>query len=165
MTDKIKQELKHTHNLLNKAIRTHGINNWREFKNHNNMVNKQIKIIKKEYIRRKFKAVNNKYKFLKQYNNNNKQQVPNSIQYNNKKITSPKQLATISCEYFIDKINNIRNGFTNTDIDPIDILSKLKPQINENMELPYITLKETKKLLNNLKNSNCVGHDDISYKI
>ena len=30
MNDKIKRELKHTHNLLNKAIRTHGVDDWRE---------------------------------------------------------------------------------------------------------------------------------------
>ena len=62
ITDKIKRELKHTHYLLNKAIRTHGINDWREFKNHNNMVNKQNKIHEKEYMKNKFKSVNNKYK-------------------------------------------------------------------------------------------------------
>ena len=33
------------------------------------------------------------------------------------------------------------------------------------MVKPNITLKETIKLINKLKNSNCTGHDDISYKI
>ena len=66
LNDKMNRELDFNKNLLNKAILTHGKEDWQEYKNHRNTINKQIKILKKQYFKKKFKQTNNKYKFIKQ---------------------------------------------------------------------------------------------------
>ena len=45
--DNIKRQMDMTQTLLNKAINTHGINDWIEYKNHRNLINKQIKHLKR----------------------------------------------------------------------------------------------------------------------
>ena len=148
--DNIKRQMDMTQTLLNKAINTHGINDWIEYKNHRNLINKQIRKLKKEYIRKKFKQQNNKYKFIKQFNNTNKQQVPSAIIHNNLKITSPKKIAEIANNFFVDKIEKIKQNFTYSSVKPIDILKILKPRTENKLVIPNITLKETIKLINKL---------------
>ena len=54
LNGKIKEDIEYSNILLNKAINTHGINDWREFKNHRATICKQIKILKRNYIKQKF---------------------------------------------------------------------------------------------------------------
>ena len=60
LTDSIKRDMEYTKILLDKAIKTHGINDWREYKNHRNTINKQLKILKRNYIKQKFKDTKNR---------------------------------------------------------------------------------------------------------
>ena len=165
MNETVKRDMDQCQQLLNKAIHTHGIDDWRAYKHYRNTLNKHIKTLKKEHIRKQFKEANNKYKYLKNYNKSNKQNVPNIINDNNIKVTSPKKLSEIANNFFINKINKIKSTFTKTQITPIQILSKLRPRVNEKLEIPPIKQSEMIKIIISLKNSNCTGHDDISNKI
>ena len=165
LTDRMKRDMEFNKNLLDRAIKTHGIDDWREYRVHRNILNKQLKILKKKYIKQKFKDSHNRYKFLKKHNKNLKQQVPSSIVYNKSKVTSPKTLASIAVNYFCEKVNLIKASFVPTVTDPLKILSKLVPRVQNDLIIPYITVKDTQKLISSLKNSNCTGYDDISFKI
>ena len=64
------------------------------------------------------------------------------IIHNGKTITSPKMLSQIFNEFFISKINAIRNSFQTFNITPMQILEKLTPKYTNKFILPEITLKE-----------------------
>ena len=90
-----------------------------------------------------FKNKNNSWKFLKNFNGNSKTQPPNNLTVDGKAVTSPKELATISNNFFINKIVNLRNKFTFSNINPIQILSFLIPRNKNDFTIPLITIKET----------------------
>ena len=102
---------------------------------------------------------------MKTFNKSNKQQVPSNITFNNKQVTSPKTIAEICNNFFVQKVRKIRSIFYYNKVDPLDILSKIRPRVDNDLVIPMITITETKKLIDKLKNSNSTGHDDISYKI
>ena len=80
-------------------------------------------------------------------------------------ISSPKKIATIANNFFINKIVTLREGFQKQNVSPIEILSALTPR-NENVfTLPLISLNETKLLIKNLKNSNATGYDVITNRV
>ena len=151
--------------LLTNAINTKNVEDWHLFKNQNNIINKKIKEAKTNYYKEKFENNNNKWKTLKNINNTNKQTPPNIINNNGKLISSPKLIANIANNYFIEKIKQIRNKFITDNANPINILETLikKPKTIFNLQL--ITIKKTKKLIKKLPNSKCTGYDAISNKI
>ena len=161
----IVNKLKLSNVMLTAAINSHNQNDWRAFKNDRNDLSKIIDKAKSTYCKNNFKNKNKQWKFIKNFNNSNKQQIPNNITHNNKQITSPRELANIANNYFIDKIIKIRNAFTPSTTDPIEILSKLIPRNNNSLVIPEITLKQTIDLINKLKSSNSTGHDSINNKI
>ena len=83
---------------------------------------------------------------------------------NNNLITSPKDMANTANNFFIQKIEKIRNNFTNEMVSPMDIVKKLIPRVEDNFEIPLITVRQTINLISNTKNSNSTGYDDINNK-
>ena len=164
-TEEIRNNIKESETLLNIAIKNYNQDDWRNFKNFRNKLCKDVAQEKTKYIETKFQNKGTQWKFLKQFNKNEKQQVPNNITFNNKHVTSPKEIAKIANNFFIDKIIQIRNGFTTSEVNPIDILSSLIPRCTNEFELPFITIEETKQLIKKFKNPYSVGHDDINNKI
>ena len=67
--------------------------------------------------------------------------------------------------YFIEKIKTIRWGFTESDINPIDILKILKPSVTQNFVLPFLTIPETWHYIKDIKASNTIGHDSLNSKL
>jgi len=47
-------------------------------------------------------------------------------------------------------------------IDPIEIVKVLCPRVEENFNLPLITISQTIDLISKCKNSNSNGHDDLN---
>ena len=147
--DEILKDLDKSQKLLNIAIETHDQNNWRQFKNFRNSTTRKIKKTKTEYLKHNFKNKNNQWKFLKNFNGNSKTQPPNNLTVDGKAVTSPKELATISNNFFINKIVNSRNKFTFSNINPIQILSFLIPRNKNDFTIPLITIKETEIIIKN----------------
>ena len=108
-----------SNNLLNQAIVNNDQNTWRELKNFRNNLNKNIDFHKSQYIENKLKNKSTQWKFVKQFNGVNKQQIPNNITFKGKQVTSPKEIAKIANNFFVDKFLKIRENFTKTDVDPI----------------------------------------------
>ena len=95
-------------------------------------------------------------------NKTNNQQPPSKITYDNKVITSPRSIANISNNYFIQKVEKIRNIFTQSKFYPIKILNKLIPPINNNMIFPLITNEKTLKLIDRLSSTNSKSYDNVT---
>ena len=89
---------------------------------------------------------------------------PNHIFYKGKNVTSPKQIAEIANNFFIEKIETIRSKFKPDLVKPLDILGKLIPRIEDEFYIPNITIRQTLELLRNCKGSNSTGYDDINSK-
>ena len=66
-----------------------------------------------------------------------KQQVPSNIIHDKKKITSPKKIASIAVNYFCEKINLIKASFVKSNVDPLEILKKLRPRVENDLVIPY----------------------------
>ena len=162
--NEIKDEIKRCNDILTQAIKNNDPNYWREFRNKKNLLNKEIKNLKSKYLKSKLTQKNNNWKFLKQYNKQEKCSPPMSIVINGNNMTSPKEIANISNNYFIQKIEKIRNEFFNDIVSPMEIVNKLIPRVEENLDIPLISIKQTIQLINNTKNSNSTGHDDINNK-
>ena len=143
----IHETISKTNNVLTKAIKSKNNNDWIEFKNLRNTTQKIIKNKKKEYLEGKFGHLKDSWKFIKKFNAVKVQSPPDKIESDNKIITRPKQLAELSNQYFIDKINKIRSTFTWSPLGPIDILSKLIPESESEFIIPEITLTEMKILI------------------
>ena len=68
-------------------------------------------------------------------------------------------------KYFDKKIKDIRNKFTDPTVDPIEISGKLIVKPVTKFTLPYITYKDTYKIIMKMKMSNSSGLDEINTKI
>ena len=160
-----REDLKKCDILLREAIKIQNVENWIEFKNSRNITTKNVKLDKKAFFTDKFSHFKNKWKLLTQFNGVNKQHPPTSITQNGIQYNSPKIIAELANNFIFYKILKISNGFKNFSISPIDILNKLIPRNNNTFLLPYISLNETKSMINNLKSKNSTGHDEITNKI
>ena len=79
--------------------------------------------------------------------------------HDNSVITSLRKISNIACRHFIDKIIKIRNQFTPNQITHTQILEHLITKPKSKFILLHITIKQTKRLIRNMKSSNSTGHD------
>ena len=138
-----------TQQLLDKAITTYEFDHWLEYKNNRNTTQKNIDKAKKEYTIDRLNKQNDKWKTVKTINKTDNQQPPDKIIHNNTCITSPKQIAQIANDFFITKIQEIRQQFTPPTVDPITILKRLKPRNNNTFKFPLITVRQTIDIIKN----------------
>ena len=62
-------------------------------------------------------------------------------------------------------MENIRRLFTESIVTPLEILRALIPRVEEDFSIEPITIKQTIKIIDSLKNSNSTGHDDINNRL
>ena len=67
--------------------------------------------------------------------------------FNNRIVTSLKDITNIANEYYISKIDSIRKMFKPSKVSHIDLLKKLIPKPNVKMKIPLITIDKTKLLI------------------
>jgi len=144
-------EIDRVNSLLTSAINKYDNNSWRIYRTNRNILDKIIKQKKHDHLLNKFKGTNDRWKMIKEHNGNNKTHPPQCIINNGQSVTSPKQLCTIAHNYFIEKVNNIKNAFNNHTVEPIQILSKLIPKNNNKFILPETNVNEIIKIINKLK--------------
>ena len=157
--------IKNCNSKLTNAIKENKVENWRDFRNCRNNLQKVIKRKKKDYLKSKFDHTKDKWKFLKKFNKKEVPHPPRQILRNGESITSPKQIAEYANTFFIEKVKKIRAELPKINSDPIEILSKLIPRCNDTFNLPFITIEQTKKIIRKLKNSNSTGFDRTNSRI
>ena len=161
----IQAKIKTNNMTLTQAITTNQPDNWHKFRLEQRALTQDIKAAKSEYIKSRLTHSDDKWKFLKQINNNPSQQLPQTIIHNGEVTNSPKSIAKLANDHFIQKIKDIRAGFSKPTCDPMEILRNLIPKCDNNFVLPLITLQQTKDIIGGLKNSNSTGHDKITNKV
>merc|ERR1712240_498642 len=94
-----------------------------------------------------------------------KQLPPRNLVINVKGTTSLKRICNYSNNFFINKVNKIREKFSKVNrTSAINILNELLPRSNNNLQFKYIDSKGFKKILKRAKGSNSLGNDIISMK-
>ena len=161
----LQSEINDVQLLLTKAIETKSIDNWRAYRLGRNILQKKILIKKKEYLQEKFSSSRDKWKFVNKFNGNTKQAPPDKLLVDNEIITSPKSLAKLTNEYFINKINNLRKTFTWSPVRPMEILNILIPRCKNTFIIPPITIDQMNHMIRGLKNSSSTGYDSVNNKI
>ena len=102
---------------------------------------------------------------LKLFNGVKKPHPPNRLIHDRKIVSSPQRIAEIQNIHYINKIAKIREKFQAHNVDPMDILQKLRPKNKNSFELPLISVSQTKKIIRGLSNSNSTGWDSITNTI
>ena len=102
---------------------------------------------------------------VKSLSHKNKQTPLRCIVFDNQKVTSIKNIANISKQFFIDKIIKLRGQFIPPNISAIDILSKIFPRNQSPWKLELITIDQTLEIIRKAKGTNSLGPDNISMKI
>ena len=98
---KIRQKLKSCDLMLSKAILSKEKDDWRNFRNFRNSLDKEIKVLKTEYIKSKMTDNKNNWKFLKKFNKCSKSKPPDRLIHNGIPITNPIELANMANNFFI----------------------------------------------------------------
>ena len=105
------------------------------------------------------------WRTVKDMTHKNKQVPPRRIIINGSITTSLKKICNHANDYYISKINKLRNTFTiNKNISPIQILKFLIPRVENRVKIPHINEKRLKQILKKLKSTNSLGNDIISMK-
>ena len=102
---------------------------------------------------------------VKNLSDTKKSGTPQMISHDNKIITSPKVIANIANKFYIDKIINLRNKFTNLTFDPLTFVKNLLPRNRNEFTIPILKIEDTTKLIKKANNSWTIGHDDISMNV
>ena len=150
--------------MLNRAIQSHDKNDWGQHRNKKSLLNNEIKKLKSKYLKSKLTEKNNNWKFLKSYNKQEKSAPPSTLSVRGYIFNKPRDIANLMNNFFISKIEQIRQTFTDEEIGPIEILQKLIPRVENEIDIPLITIQQTINLINKAKNSNSSGYDDINMK-
>ena len=101
---------------------------------------------------------------VKSLSQKNKQTPPRCIVFDNQKVTSLKNIANISNQFFIDKILKLRGQFTPPNFSALDILSKIFPRNQNTWKLQLMTIEQTMEIIKKAKGTNSLGPDNISMK-
>ena len=96
---------------------------------------------------------------------NSVQLSPSYINLNGYTFQSPKIISNLMKDFYMNKIKDIRSGFSTPKVDPISILKHISSACSTVFKIPYISVDETRKLILSQKNSASTGYDSISNKI
>ena len=103
------------------------------------------------------------WKIISDINNPKTSQTITLIE-NGVEITSEKEVADTQNNYFLNKINDLKNGIDPNRIeDPLAQLKKKMAKQNvPKFELKPVTVKNVKKVMGKMKKKKSAGHDEIS---
>lgn len=157
-----RDKLENCNNHLTKATSSKDKDDWRHFIYFRNFIDKEIKILKTEYIREKMTDSTNNWKFLKKILNIVKLGPQTNLL--STLILSITQLNWLILQiiFLFQKFENIRRGFTPENTTPMAILEILIPKCTAKFHIPEILLEETISIIDKLPSTNSVGHDDIN---
>ena len=79
--------------------------------------------------------------------------------------TSPKEIADIMVDSFIDKVENIRNNINSNPYKAIDTYKKIIPRVEDQFKLEKVTVSDVYEVIGKQKSSNARGNDEITSRM
>lgn len=146
--------------LWNYRLKSNDINKLK-FKKYNKLYKKIIKLTQRAQNCYKIKTSTNKSKTTWDIINKNKTNIPkdiiDSLKIDNKYVNNPQEIANSFNNFFVDKIQPINSSNSNTNI-------KIN-KCNNSIFMAPSTPQDVLKIIKDLKNTNSVGHDEVSTKV
>ena len=165
MTPEIKGQVEEVNRQLEIAIQTQAVEEWRWYRALRNQIGRYIEIAKKEYFEVALKNTKTMWKVITKETKVDSITLPRKIVVAGETITSARRIAQEFTLFYIRKIEEKRKTFTPATVSPVEILKKLIPESKEDFKLPMITIKDTERIIKNMKNSNTTRPDCISSRI
>ena len=107
----------------------------------------------------------NMWRCVRDMTNQCKQQPPRILKINGIFTTSLRKITNECNNYFVTKIQKLRDKFQQTNsVTAIEILKYLIPRVNQNIIFKKIDRQGVKKLLKQAKATNSLGNDIVSMK-
>ena len=110
----IHEKLKSCNKMLTKAISSKRKDDWRNFRNFRNSLDKEIKVLKTDYIKSNMTDNTNNWKFLKKFNKCTKSRPPDRLTLNGIPITNPIELANMANNFSYLKSNKLEGNLLQT---------------------------------------------------
>ena len=142
-------ELKHEADAeLTKAIKGKKPEDWRNQQRLKTKLEQEIEKSKREYFGQKLEHRTNIWKVINENKSKDESTVPTEILVNGKIVNSPKKLANAFNDGYHEKTEKIRETFTETNIDPVDIMNEVIPTKNESsFEFQQTTPEEVLEII------------------
>ena len=150
---------------LEKAIVTNDAGEWRLFRCLRNQVGKLIKKSKRIYYLEKITNKMKMWSSLKELAGQDKITTPRTIIHEGDTVTSPKELAEILNNHFIETVKTTREEFPDPRMSPIEILEKTMPRPDTTLKIKETTVEKTRKYINESKSTNTLRFDRITSRI
>ena len=153
------------------AIQSKSDDDWVIFKRLRNQVNRILKSEKRNWRRAKFKLCEDEndskqiWKNVKSYLNWTTSGAPTQLFHDGRLENRPIGLAECMNNFFINKIETLRNNLEASEADPHSNLQKLMSNRDCTFKLQPVHPDMVGKLICNLKNSGSVGLDFLDTKI
>ena len=161
-TKAMKQNRERAHE---KAVRTNESEDWREFRAVRNQVTSMLRQDKKTWERDQLDLVQNSssdvWKTVKGWLGWGSVGTPTQLFWEGKMVTSPIGLATAMNDFFLAKINGLRNGIPPTTGDPTKKLREAMRVRKCTFQMKKVKESDVLKIIKQLKNSSATGIDYI----
>ena len=90
--------------------------------------------------------------------------IPIELIWVGQRVTSPIKIARIMNKYYRNKVNQIREEFKKSPVDPIEMLEKCIEKPKSTFSMPLITREQCFDIIMKMKKSNAAVMDNISSK-
>ena len=142
---------------------------WQKCKHFRNKVNNSKANdeyrYQKEKVEENVENVSGLWCTVKGFMNWKRSGTPTQILVNNILYCKAKDVAKYMNEYFISKVTNLRNNF-NRRSPNFEHCQKLMGKKTCSLDIGFVTVKQVRRLLKNLKSSKCVAVDELdSYSL
>ena len=174
ITKETRQQFTERDRLRNRANTTRDDNDWELYRTARNTCSYLAKKDKRNYFTKKYEQCENQGETSKLYSITKKQLgwttggTPRSFQVDGKIVNSPKLLADIQNNYFVEKVEKLVSELPSEDSlpDPLEPLKKAFGKLKNKDEIEplifkTVTEKTVVNLIKKLKNSGTFGHDCI----
>ena len=173
ITDETREKMEVRDKMKEKARLSKNQDDWKQYKKHRNSCTASLRKNRKDDTKKQFELfektddVNKLYKLTKRRLGWDSSLAPSSFLIQGKQITSPKQMADIQIDCFVNKSNRLAAEIPETTGDPHWVLKKAlekwgnKARDRKKFSLREITILETADLINKLGNTKSFGHDQI----
>ena len=150
---------------LRDAARTKNQDDWREYKNLRNSATARMRAEKKSWEKQKLDKAQHSsstlWQNVKSWLNWGNSGPPSKLFNNGIIVNKPARVATIMNEFFINKVNQLRDRISVADSDPLEKLREFLQDKNCTFSLKPVSPEEVNEIVTGLKNTKSTGMDFI----
>ena len=157
--------MKERNNLQRIASETRNRDDWVKYKSLRNKINNRLKYEERSWQKFKLQecegSPSKSWKNVKSILNWNTSGSPSQLFYQGRLVNKPQELADVQNQYFVDKINLLRQGLPPPVTDPLQTLKVLMQGRTCSFSLSYVHPSEVEQVISSLSNSASFGMDMI----